>query len=150
MKMLRWASMIALALTLCSAHEAGAFERPPPGLICDSCSDAAVQQKLRGQPETGNVQYVLDFDRGTIRQFVRANQNDWREIPVADAERHYFDLLKEFKKRNGGSLIYVQKVKIDGPANNLSLQYLDEPANQPAASAASQAGRSTPSTKPSP
>jgi hypothetical protein len=108
-----------------------------PVLICNSCSNPVILDRLRQQFGSYDTQYVLDFDRGAIRRFARQSKRTWQEIAVADAERNYFNLLIEFRRRNGGSLLYVDRVRLTGTIEQLGTQPIDAHATKRAATAAS-------------
>lgn len=128
MKVLRSASLAVLALTLWVSGEAKALPTGTPALICNSCSNPVILQRLREQFSSYDTQYVLDFDRGTIRRFARQGRWAWQEISVADPERNYFSLLAEFRRRNGGSLVYIDRVRLTGTIRNLGMEPIDQHA----------------------
>lgn len=118
--------MFALAVGM--PGKASALPSSTYSMICNSCGNPVIQQRLREEYGNYTRQYVLDFDRGTIRFFERMADRTWREIPVADAERNYFNVLREFWSKNGGSLLYVDRQQITGTRTNLALRELSADA----------------------
>jgi hypothetical protein len=137
MNVLKPASFAMLALTLWVSGEARALPTGTPALVCNSCSNPVILDRLRQQFGSYDTQYVLDFDRGAIRRFARQGKWAWQEIAVADAERNYFNLLMEFRRKNGGRLLYVDRVRLTGTIDRLGMQPLDEHAPKVSATAAS-------------
>jgi len=101
MKFRGFMSVTALALALGATPQAHALPTSTPAMICNSCSNPVIQQRLRDEFGHYATQYVLDLDRGMLRQFARQPDRTWREIGVDDAERHYFNLLVELYSKTG-------------------------------------------------
>lgn len=128
--------LVALAMLFCLSSQTGALPTGTPALICNSCSNPVILQRLREQFSSYDTQYVLDFDRGTIRRFARQGRWAWQEISVADPERNYFNLLAEFRRRNGGSLVYIDRIRLTGTIDHLGMEPLDQRVLKKAATTA--------------
>lgn len=98
-------SLPVFALAVSAPQKAHALATSTPAMICNNCNNLLIQQRLRDEFGNFATQYVLDLDRGIIRQFARQPDRTWREIGVEDAERNYFNLLVEFYQKNGSLLI---------------------------------------------
>lgn len=128
--------LVALAMLFCVSGQTSALPTGTPALICNSCSNPVILQRLREQFSSYDTQYVLDFDQGTIRRFARQGKWAWREIPVAEPERNYFNLLMEFRRKNGGSLVYIDRIRLTGSIQRLSMEPNDEPVRKRTAATA--------------
>lgn len=110
-------SLSVFALAVSAPQKARAMATNAPVMICDNCSNPLIQQRLRDEFGSFSTQYVLDMERGIIRQFARQPDRTWREIGVGDAERHYFGLLSELYGKTG-SLLLVDHQMITGTSRS--------------------------------
>jgi hypothetical protein len=83
-------------------------------MICNNCSTLTILQRLREEYPNYTLQYVLDFERASIRFFARRADRTWYEITVGDAERNYFNTLLELYRKNGGSLVVTDYQSLSG------------------------------------
>lgn len=111
-----------LALAVGVAGRADALPTNNPVMICDNCSNVTIQLRLQEEFGSHDTQYVLDLARGTIRWYKRQPDRTWIQIPVGSAELNYFNLLMEFKNKNGGALVYTDRQQASGTLSTLALQ----------------------------
>jgi hypothetical protein len=101
------------AICCSAAMESKALPTGTPAMICNSCANPTILQRLREERPTFNTSYVIDFDRRQLRRYQRQKNGSFKEIIVDEPERHYFALLMEFRDRNGGSLLYIDRTGIN-------------------------------------
>ena len=108
--------LTAPALTLplsCAASDSSALPTSSPAMICNSCSNITILQRLNEELPYYNSQYVIDFNSRRLRRFVRnGGSNTFREITVDQADLNYFNLVLEFRDKNSGSLSYLGDIDI--------------------------------------
>lgn len=121
MKLMGLAGISALALATLLPGQAHALATGTPALVCNGCPNPIIFERLRDEYPTYDTQYVLDFDRPAVRRFSRTGQN-WREIAVDPPEQNYFNLLVDFRNRNGGSLVYIDRQDVTGNLSSLALR----------------------------
>jgi hypothetical protein len=93
-------------------EESNAFPTKTPVFVCNRCSNPTIVTALRENFPNYNTQHVLDFDGRRIRRFKQNGNHTWSEIPVEPREQEYFNIVLEFKDKNGGSLKYFDNIQM--------------------------------------
>lgn len=131
-------SLPVFALAVSAPQKAHALATSTPAMICNNCSNPVIQQRLRDEFGNFATQYVLDLDRGIIRQFARQPDRTWREIGVEDAERNYFNLLVELYGKTGSLLLTDYQMVTGTSRTGLSSQPISAKEAKALATASSE------------
>jgi hypothetical protein len=97
------------AICFFATMESEALPTATPEMICNSCSNPTILTRLREERASFSTVHVIDFDRRQLRRYRRQANGSFKEINVEAAEQNYFALLLEFRDRNGGNLLYIDR-----------------------------------------